>query len=118
MWETVKKTISDPSFIYQLSISQTNESKNTATTNSNIAPSVHGHNVLSQSAQTNPIIDRLVMSETTINRLNYDCMSSLKTVKLACKVLTFDINFDLFAGYCYRFFYFKDFDLNFNIVSF
>ena len=101
-WDVVRKNIQEiiPSIISPNSpaISETISSKSTNSTNNSFGTfsSNISQNILFQNAQ---------MDSTTIDRssytnnlkdINYDSRSTKESVKLACKVIVFDINFNLF----------------------
>jgi hypothetical protein len=103
-WEIVRKNIQEimPSIISPSSpaISDTVSSKSTSSSNSTNISAVNSsiaQNILFQNAQMDLVINRSTYSNNEKD-VNYDQKSTKQTVKLACKLVVFDLNFNIFSG--------------------
>ena len=103
-WEIVRKNIQEimpslatpttPAVSDSVSSKSTssNTSANTQAVNSGIA-----QNILFQNAQMDTSINRSAYTSNTKD-VNYNQKSTKETVKLACKLIVFDLNFNIFSG--------------------
>jgi len=103
-WEVVRKNIQEliPSIMSAnsppISVSDSSSSKSSNSNNSQLSSAVNtsiSQNVLFQNAQMDTVINRSAYTNN-IKDVNYDLKSTKEVVKLACKVIVFDINFNMF----------------------
>lgn len=106
-WEVVRKNIQEliPNILsvnsptISVSDSSSNKSSSVSNNNSQLSSAVNtsiSQNVLFQNAQMETVINRSAYTNNTKD-VNYDMKSTKKLVKLACKVIVFDINFNVFT---------------------
>ena len=87
LWDTVKKSVQE------INSAGDKQSSNANTTiNSN-----YNHNLLVQTVQTQSTISRLDYINTSL-KVDYYCQNPQEKIKLGCKVLIFDFNFNILKG--------------------
>lgn len=101
-WEVVRKNIQEimpsiispnsPTISESISLKSSNSTNSLAAFNTSIA-----QNVLFQTCQMDPVISRSAYT-FNLKDVNYDSSSTKENVKLACKAIVFDFNFNMFSG--------------------
>ena len=92
-WEIIRKTVQDT---YEMTSTSAPASDNKSNKNSTDVASTSHHSILVQNVQTQSQVGRVAHLDN-VDQLNYDLGSSASHVKLACKIITFDIHFGLFG---------------------
>ena len=86
LWETIKKSVQE---IHSAGDKNPN--------NNSVVSSHYNHNLLVQTVQTQSTISRFDYTNSTL-KADFYCENPQENVKLCCKVIVFDFNFNILKG--------------------